>query len=254
MKILAVEAHPDDVELLCAGTLARLAALGHEIAILSITPGELGTMGDSLEAAAACRQREAEQSAALLGGRFYSAGIPDKHVFFNDENRNRVTEILRHIRPDLIFAPSPKDYILDHEMSSLLVRDAATAASARLFSTHIDNGAPPTDKIPYLYYCDPVGRIDIFGNPVHATTYVDIAETLDVKLRMYHCHASQVEFLRHRHRVDYTETIRRWGVESGQLAGLALAEGFRQHVAPPFPKDNILVELLQARQVLSSAS
>ena len=249
MRILAVEAHPDDVELLCAGTLARLTGLGHEVDILSVTAGELGTMGDSLETSIRTRLDEATASAAVIGARFHYVGLRDKHVFFNDENQNRITEIFRRLDPQLLFLPSPRDYNLDHEFSSLLARGAATAASMRLFSTEQWEAAPPTEDVPYLYYCDPIGRADILGRPVPATTYVDITPTLDTKLRMYNCFASQVEWLRHRFKDDLEQTVREWAAEAGRRAGLAHAEGFRQHVAPPFPKDNILVELLGARTI-----
>src|SRR5262245_10112077 len=122
MKILAVEAHPDDVEVLCSGTLARFAALGHEIAILSVTAGQLGSVALSREESIRNRLREAEASAAVLNAKFYYAGIADKHVFFDDTTRNRIAEIFRIIDPDVVFAPSPKDYILDHEFSSVLAR------------------------------------------------------------------------------------------------------------------------------------
>src|SRR5262245_15204800 len=64
MKSLGVEAHPDDVDLLCSGTLSRLAKLGHEVAILAVTAGELGTMGTSREGSISNRLKEARNSAA----------------------------------------------------------------------------------------------------------------------------------------------------------------------------------------------
>ena len=249
MKVLAVEAHPDDAEIICAGTLARLAAMGHDVSILSITAGDLGTNGDSVEATIRTRTEEARRAAAVISARFFCAGIADKHVFFTEENRNRVTEIFRRLTPELLFIPSPKDYVLDHEFTSLLARDAATAASAALFQTGAYDAAPATHGIPSLYYCDPVGRIDIFGNPVLATTYVDISDSLETKVKMYNCHASQVDFLRQRHKQDYVREIRTWAADAGKLAGFSGAEGFRQHLAPPFPKNNVLVELLGARLI-----
>src|SRR5262245_20710116 len=109
MKVLAVEAHPDDVELLCSGTLARLEELGHEISILAVTAGELGSMDSVRQQSISNRIREAEASAAILNGKFYYAAIPDKHVFFDDPTRNRIAEIFRIVDPDLVFAPSNKD-------------------------------------------------------------------------------------------------------------------------------------------------
>ena len=63
------------------------------------------------------------------------------------------------------------------------------------------------------------------------------------------CCASQEEFLRQRHQVDYDQRIRKWAAEVGASAGFSQAEGFRQHLAPPFPNNNVLVELLSARLI-----
>lgn len=248
VKILAVGAHPDDVEFLCAGTLARLAALSHEISILTISAGELGSVSLNIDESRELRLREARQAAAVLNAGFYYAGVKDKHIFFNDETRKAVCEIFRKAVPDIVFALSPRDYNLDHDATSLLARDAATAASARLFSTGNPTPAPPTAKIPYLYYCEPIGQIDIFGTPVRSSTYVDVTEFIETKSRMLACHATQREWMQHRFGFDnYIETMTNWGLRAGAIAGFRFAEGFRQHVAPPFPHENVLANMLQAR-------
>ena len=251
MNILAVGAHPDDVEFLCAGTVARLAGLRHATSILAVTAGENGSKTLGPEAATRLRLREAEEAASVIGAKFYYGGVRDKHVFYNAEVRNRLCELFRAVAPDIVFAPSPKDYILDHEFSSLLVRDVATGAAARNLETGAPNPLPPVTTIPYLYYCEPAYQIDIFGSPVRSTTYVDIGQTLETKARMLGRHESQVDFMRLHFGIDsLEELIRGWARTAGKVAGLSHAEGFRQHLAPPFPRDNILVELLSARQVV----
>lgn len=248
MNILAVEAHPDDVELACSGTLARLARLGHFISILSITAGECGSASKGTEEVIQIRVCEGEKAAAVLNGKFYYAGVLDKHIFFNKDVRNRVCEIFRIIKPDIVFALSPKDYIIDHETASMLARDSASAASARNFKTGTFNPSPSTDKVPYLYYCEPMFQTDIFGNTVRSTTYVDVTDMMKIREKMLSCHASQLEWLRQRNMMfDYIETMRSWAKASGEFSGLEYAEGFRQHMAPPFPRDNILGKLLDAR-------
>jgi len=246
MIILAVEAHPDDVEVLCAGTLARLSELGHSIKILSLSAGECGAVSLTREQSIQTRTAEARKAASVIGAEYHCAGIRDKHIFFNEEIRNRVCELFRTLRPDVVFTHSPQDYILDHEFTSMLTRDAATAASARLFETGIPDAAPPTEAAPYLYYCEPVGGTDVFGDPVRSTTFVDITKVMDTKEKMFGCYVSQLEWLRHRFGTDMIEEIRHWAAAAGEPAGVACAEGFRQHLARPFPRDNILVDLLGA--------
>ncbi len=250
MNILAVGAHPDDVEFQCSGTLARLARLGHSISVLSVSNGQWGALDMLPAELAQLRLKEAANAAAVIGGRFHWGGMRDKAIFFDEQQRNRICEIIRRVRPDVLFAPSPQDYILDHEFSSLLTRDAATAAKVRHFETGELDPAPPTDKIPYFYYCEPLDRTDIFGNPVLSTTYVDITDVIDTKERILACHESQREFMRkHVGMDDFVERMKKWAAAAGEECGFTYAEGFRQHVAMPFPRENILVQLLGAKHL-----
>jgi LmbE family N-acetylglucosaminyl deacetylase len=248
LNILAVEAHPDDVEFLCAGTLARLAALGHAISILSVTGGEYGSATLNQEQVRELRAEESREAAAVIGAQFHLANGRDKHFIFNEAVRNRMVEIFRIARPDIVFALSPKDYVLDHDFASLLARDAATAASVVTLQTGETNPAPPLRGIPYLYYCEPMWQMDVFGDPVPSGTYVDISETLEAKKRMLACHVSQVEFMRGRFgEPDVAEIVETFGRNAGRAAGFAYAEGFRQHKAPPFPSDDVLAKLVGGR-------
>jgi LmbE family N-acetylglucosaminyl deacetylase len=251
VKVLAVEAHPDDVELMCAGTLARLAERGHDIAICSVTAGEYGSKTLGPQDVRPIRIREGEASAAVLKGKFYCAEGWDKHFIFNEQVRNHLCEIFRKVAPDIVFAPSPKDYILDHDFSSLLARDCATAAVAPTFVTGIYPPSPPTPRRPYFYYCEPIYQMDIFGDPVLSSTYVDITAVMETKRRMLACHVSQFEFMPKHFGagMEFGTLFEPWNRNNGQIAGCAYAEGFRQHVAPPFPHDNILVELIGAKHI-----
>ena len=90
--------------------------------------------------------------------------VSDKRIFFKEDLRDQVTEILRQFRPDLIITHSPRDYIFDHEHTSMLARDAAMAVPSALFETGAFNPQPATEHVPYLYYCEPTHQIDIYGN------------------------------------------------------------------------------------------
>ena len=81
MRILAFSPHPDDVEILCAGTLAKYAAQGHEVAVAYVTDGGGGSPTLPCEEIAAIRKAEAEKSAAVLGARFIWMGIADEFLY-----------------------------------------------------------------------------------------------------------------------------------------------------------------------------
>src|SRR5664279_5915854 len=108
--ILAIHAHPDDVEILAGGTLALLAGLGHAIAIATFTPGDCGSRELGPREIAAVRRQEAANAAALIGARYLCLEMRDLAIFPDDASRRRVTETLRQTRPDLVLTASPVDY------------------------------------------------------------------------------------------------------------------------------------------------
>jgi len=115
VAVLAIHAHPDDIETLGAGTLALLAGLGHRITIVTATAGEGGATETGPEETARIRQREAAAAAAVIGADYRCAGFGDLAVFNDDASRRRMTELIRVARPDIVITASPVDYHPDHE-------------------------------------------------------------------------------------------------------------------------------------------
>jgi N-acetylglucosamine malate deacetylase 1 len=242
-RILAFGSHPDDIEFMCAGTLALLARAGHEVHMAVMAGGEMGSPTLKPAEIRAKRLAEARQAAEVIGATFHFAGGHDIEVEYNHEYRRRTVRVVRHANPDIIFAPPPADYLIDHEETSRLVRNAAFIAPC----PNYDCGEPttPTSRIPYLYYWDAVGLRDIFGRPLPLTCAVAIGQVMDVKERMLACHESQREWLRYINGWDeYLEIMKRAAAEEGARAGCASAEGFVQHVGNGHPTDNVLKVLL----------
>src|SRR5690242_16416257 len=123
-RVLAIHAHPDDVEILAGGTLALLAERGHSVTIATMTPGDCGSAELGPEEIAAVRRKEAAASARLIGAEYVCVEFRDLAIFNDDASRRKVTAVLRRTRPDLILTSSPVDYLCDHEAASALVRDA----------------------------------------------------------------------------------------------------------------------------------
>ncbi len=157
VRILAIHAHPDDIESLAAGTLALLAERGHDITIATMTPGDCGSAEHSPEEISAIRRGEAARAAALIGAAYLCVESRDLAVFNDDATRRTVTEILRRTQPELVLAPSPADYMCDHEAASVLARDACFGAPAPNYNTRATSPAPPLRAIPHLYWMDPIG-------------------------------------------------------------------------------------------------
>ncbi|MHB1557713.1 MAG: PIG-L deacetylase family protein [Isosphaeraceae bacterium] len=247
-RILALHAHPDDVEFQCAGTLIRLRRLGCALTIATMTPGDCGSAEHDPDAIAAIRRAEAAASAALIDAEYLCLEFRDLAIFNDDESRRRVTEVLRRTRPDVILTAPPSDYIADHEMTSLLVRDACFAAPCPNYATRQWEPAAPLARIPHLYFVDPLGGHDREGNRAHADLLVDVSELFDTKRRMLACHVSQRDWLLRQHGIDeYLEIQARWGAARGKALGVAQAEAFRQYRGHPYPSDDRLGTLLGIR-------
>src|SRR5262245_36639295 len=111
--ILAIHAHPDDIEILAGGTMALLAAAGNRVVFVSMTPVDCGSHEHGPDEIAAVRRNEAAGAARLAGAEYRCAEFRDLAVFSDDASRRHVTEILRQVRPDLVLTSSPADYMCD---------------------------------------------------------------------------------------------------------------------------------------------
>ena len=121
VDVLAIGAHPDDVELGCGGTLAKLVASGRRVAILHLTRGERGTRGTVEE-----RRREAEAAGAALGAvRVDFLDLGDGALRIGEPEEDALIAHLRRLRPELLLGPTPGDRHPDHGRAHQLV-DAAS--------------------------------------------------------------------------------------------------------------------------------
>ena len=241
-SILAIHAHPDDIETLGAGTLALLAAGGHRIVLVTATAGEGGAAETSPEETARIRQQEAGSAAAVIGADYRCAGFPDLGVFNDDGSRRRMTELIRASRPDIVITASPADYHPDHEAVSVLARDACFASSVPNYRT---GGAAPLPAIPHLYFMDAIGGRTREGERIRPDFGVDISAVIETKRRMLMAHESQIAWVARQHGIaDYAGSMVNWAERRGRDFGVAYAEGFRQYRNQPYPATPALQALL----------
>jgi LmbE family N-acetylglucosaminyl deacetylase len=235
-------AHPDDAEILCAGTLIRLADAGWQVHIATVANGDCGSATLGRAEIAAIRRQEGINASAKIGATYHCLEEPDVHVAFDKSTISKTIDLLRRVAPTMLFTHPRHDYMLDHEQTHLLARAAA-------FSYPIPNASqlPLIDgsAIPWVYYCDPVeGREPYTGEFVPPTTQIDVTEQLDRKIEMLACHASQRDWLRAHHGMDeYIEAMKRYSAERGEQIGVAYAEAFVQHRGHPFPTNDLLAQL-----------
>jgi LmbE family N-acetylglucosaminyl deacetylase len=240
--VLAIGAHPDDVELLCAGTLVLLHAKGWNVECATMTPGDCGSTIQTRAEISVVRKKESAASAALLNGKYHCMECDDVFITYDRSTLLKVITLIRQVKPEIVFTMSPEDYMVDHEITSEVVRTACFAAGMKNIDTE---GIEPFLSIPHLYYLDPMEGKDILGNAIRATTIVDISSTMGKKEQMLLCHASQRSWLMEHHGVDeYVESMRALSTKRGKMVGVQYAEGFRQHLGHAYPQDNILKQEL----------
>ena len=227
--------------MLCAGTLIRLRSAGWEVHIATATPGDCGTMIDTPHDIASIRTREGRAAAEMIGATYHCIDERDGRVVYDKPTVQKAIDLFRIVAPSLVFTHAPRDYMMDHEMVSMLARAASFVYGAPNVSQH---PRKPESCVPWLYYCDPVGGTDPLGNEASATTFVDITDQLEQKAQMLAAHVSQREWLRAHHGMDeYIESLRRHAAWRGGHCGVPAAEAFTQHRGHPYPTDDVLVEL-----------
>lgn len=242
-RLLAIMPHPDDVEILCGGTLLRLGKeAGCEIHVVTMTPGDKGSNTLPSDEIGRIRRTEAEAGAKRLGAASYRClEFSDLEIVFDNPARQKVAGILREINPFLVFTTPRDDYMLDHEMTSALVRDACFNSAVRLYPA----AGQPTSAVPYLYYSDAISGRDIFGSPSRVSCVVDISAQIDAKAEALKCHDSQRSWLRTQHGMDdYIHSMLSWCAKRGGEIGVAYAEAFCQHLGHPHPQNDLLSKLL----------
>jgi LmbE family N-acetylglucosaminyl deacetylase len=248
LRILAIHAHPDDLETYAGGTLAILAQAGHHLTFVSLANGDCGSIEYGAEELGVMRRGEAAAAARLLGAEYAWGGFSDLNIFVDDASRRRVTALLRRFRPDLIVTAPPADYHCDHEATSRLVQEACFAAPAPNYDTSAYDPAPATETIPHLYFVDPAAGIDREHREVRPQFLIDIESHLQIKREALACHASQRAWLQRQHGMDdYLGMMEQLARERGALGGLGAAEGFRQYAGHPFPETPLLQDLLKDR-------
>jgi len=243
--LLSVLAHPDDAEFLCGGALIRLIREKNwQVHIASMTAGDCGSAVHGPEEISRIRRQEGAKAATLVGATYHCLEEHDLRVFYNERALEKVTKLLRQVRPSVVITHSPSDYMPDHEMTSYVARAAAFAAPAPNFLRD-RGGPPPLDRIPHLYYADAVEGKDPLGREIVPEFYVDISDVIETKAEMLACHASQRDWLRKHHGMDhYVESMRDWSAQQGRHCGVSFAEGFRQHLGHSYPQDNLLGSVL----------
>ena len=221
LDILAFGAHPDDVELGCAGTLAKEISLGKSVGIIDLTQGELGTRGSAV-----IRHQEATKAKELLGISIRENLQMRDGFFVNDEaHQLQVIQMLRKYQPDIVLCNAIDDRHIDHAKGAKLVSDACFLSGLRKIETSL-NGVQQEawrPKVVYHY---------IQWKNIEPDFVVDITDFMDIKMKAIMAYDSQFYNPDTKEAVtpiatkNFLESIQYRSQDLGRLIGTDFAEGF----------------------------
>lgn len=214
MNILALFAHPDDVECICAGTLLKYKKAGHKIYIALTTSGNTGSNQiSSREEIASTRESEMLESAKYLDAEVMFLRYEDEGLFDTPETRRSVLTAIRWANPDVIFTHHPRDWSTDHNITSKLVTEVLLSVGGNLHTADL----PPIDKKPHVFF-------------EGTKAFVDINDEMETKMKMLRCHKSQIGWMETFYDgKDFTEHISAAAKMYGIWSGCTYAEGFEAH-------------------------
>ncbi|MCL5279254.1 MAG: PIG-L family deacetylase [Planctomycetes bacterium] len=182
-RVLAVVAHPDDAEVLCAGTLARAGCDGATLGICVLCRGDRGQPAKPIANLAAVRRKEMAAAAKLLGAVLLRGEFGDGQLVDGPTQRQKLTELYRRFRPTLVLAHWKEDYHSDHRAAGAL----AEAVSWFCASAGHRTQAAALSSQPALWWMDTMNMTGF-----EPGFFVDVSEQIDLKRRLLACHQSQL--------------------------------------------------------------
>lgn len=222
MNILAIGAHPDDVENSCGGTLAKYAKLGHKVFTATATNGNIGSATLPMEEIAAIRKEEARRAAAHIGAEYVCLDYDDEMFFEDKAARIAFIDLVRYCKADVILTHSPHDYNPDHMLTSKIINDIPVMIPIAKIQTK----NKPYDKIPIIAYFEPLNGLGFVP-----TEFVDISDYIDIKKAMCYEHQSQISWMQDNYKdtlagKDFFENTEVMARFRGIQCGVQYAEGF----------------------------
>lgn len=227
-SVLAIAAHPDDIEFIMAGTMLQLAARGWELHYLNIAQGCRGSMTMGRDECAAVRLEEAKRGAAILGARFYPPLCPDFEIDYVPALLAKVAAVVRQAKPSILLTHAPVDYMEDHEQTCRL---AVSAAFAHAMPNYECDPPEPIFTGPVtIYHAQPHGNRTPLGELVRPRWIVDTTGVMPQKIAALGAHVSQKSWLDQSQGMDsYIDTMRSLTAEVGEMSGCyRYGEGWRR--------------------------
>ena len=221
VDILAIGAHPDDIELGCGGTLMKEIEMGKKVGLMDLTQGELGTRGSK-----EIRKQEAELARDFMGAKFRDNLLLDDCFFENNrDNQINLISKIRRYQPDIIMCNATDDRHIDHQKAAKLVVDSCFLSGLKKIETTFDGNIQDVWRPVNVYHY-------IQWKNLEPDFVIDISKYMKQKFDLINCYKSQ--FYNDEKFDDNTpistknflDSITYRARDLGRLVGVEAAEGF----------------------------
>ena len=238
-SVLAVGAHPDDIEFYMAGTLVLLGRAGYQTHYLSIAGGDCGSTKQGPVRTRRIRRREAMKAAKILGAHYHESLCKDMEILYELPLLRRLAAIIREVQPAIVLTHSPVDYMEDHTNTCRLAVSAAFAHAMPNF-----HSVPAMKTAEYdltIYHAMPHSLSDPLRRRVMPGAFVNTASTMSVQLAALAEHKSQQAWLESTQGLgSMASRLTKMARELGRMSGrFKLAEGWRRHLHYGFSAEEV---------------
>lgn len=232
--VLAIAAHPDDIEFSMAGTMLLLRAAGWELHCFNLSTGSLGSTVMTVAKTRTVRQAEAQAAAKVMDAIWHPPLADDLEIIYTVPMLRRVAAVVRKVNPGIVLTHPPQDYMEDHTETCRL---AVTAAFCKNFPNY--RSLPPVKAGSgdvTVYHSMPHMLATPMGDPVTPEAYVNVTGVLEKKTEALASHASQKQWLDETQGMDsYLKTMQVASAEMGRKSKkFRYAEGWRRHLHAGF--------------------
>ena len=229
-SVLAVVAHPDDIEFIAAGTMLLLKESGWQTHYLCLSGGDCGSVSTNQSETRRIRREEAIAAAGILGAIHHDSLTDDLLILYDEQTLRKLAAVIRLAQPNIVLTHSPDDYMEDHMNTSRLAVTASFTLGMPNFETIPQ--VTPVLKDLAIYHGMPHGLCDGLRRAVVPGGFVDTSEVHSTKIASLAAHASQKQWLDVSQGMNsYLVACNDMSLAVGRLSGrFEHAEGWRRHL------------------------
>jgi LmbE family N-acetylglucosaminyl deacetylase len=227
---IAIAAHPDDIELMMAGTLLLLKKAGYEIHYMNLAAGNCGSTKYSSEETTRIRSQEAKYAAQIIGAHFHPPVCNDLEILYQTDLLRKVASVIREVKPSVVLTHSPEDYMEDHVNTCRLAVTASFARGMPNFTAIPGSEADNYDCT--IYHSLPHTLRDNFRSRIIPGAFVNTTSVQQTKLDALKAHKSQQDWLDVSQKMNsYLQTMEDIALKVGEMSKtFKYAEGWRRHL------------------------